>query len=204
MLELIEKGGVMMYPILLSSLLALAVTLDRLYFFRIEYAPLEKNTVHHLFELLKKRNDFEAKKLISGLKTSIRNYYLFILFEHNSVERVHTAEMAGDEILHNLNRRLHLLAVIGSVTPLMGLLGTVIGMIKLFSRVAHVGRVTDISILAGGIWEALITTAAGMMVAIPVIIIHNYFQRCLNNSAHQMRQNGERIIKLLSCQEAML
>lgn len=202
MLELIDKGGFMMYPIIISSILAFAVILDRLYFFRIEYPPPGKEVTRRLFELIKTGETAGADAFVSGLKTRFREYYLAILHEHDPEEREHAAEVAGDEVLYHLNRRLNLLNLIGAITPLMGLLGTVLGMIRVFSRVARVGSVTDIAVLAGGIWEALITTAAGMMVAIPVMIVCHYFQRCLSDTAHQMQQGGERLIKLLAGQGA--
>ena len=88
--------------------------------------------------------------------------------------------------------------MLGSVTPLMGLLGTVIGMIKVFSRVAAAGEMSDISILAGGIWEALLTTAAGLAVAIPILFAHNYLERKLDKISHLMMQNAQKMIAAMN------
>jgi len=87
-----------------------------------------------------------------------------------------------------------MLSIAASVLPLMGLLGTVLGMIKVFSRVAQAGDAADISVLAGGIWEALLTTAAGMAIAIPVMLFYHFFKRSIEKIAHSMSQNGDKII----------
>ncbi|MFO7735321.1 MAG: MotA/TolQ/ExbB proton channel family protein, partial [bacterium] len=113
----------------------------------------------------------------------------------NDSERA--ASNAGADIIFFMNRRLTVLSVLGSLLPLMGLLGTVIGMIKVFSRVAAAGDLTDIGILAGGIWEALITTAAGMSVAIPTLMIYHFLERRIEKTSHRMRQEGERIIEMM-------
>ncbi len=194
MLELIEKGGVMMVPIIISSILAFAVTLDRLYFFLFVYSSPGKETVNGLVELVEKGDATSAVKQIDRIKTALKSYYISILSEPSPVEREHTAEKAGNAILFDLSKRLNILTVVGSITPLLGLLGTVLGMIRVFYRIAQAGSVADISVLAGGIWEALITTAAGMMVAIPAIILHHIFKRWFNSIAHEMQLNGERLI----------
>ena len=198
MLELITQGGIMMIPIMIASVLALGVVLDRLYVIMVRCSAPEKGTADHLIELIQAGNLTSAEEEVSQLKTLLKEYYLTIIREPIAEEREHAAEQSGDSILFMLNSHLGLLSMIGSITPLMGLLGTVLGMIRVFFRIASAGTAADIGILAGGIWEALITTAAGMAVAIPVVILHFSFSQRIKKIAHQMRHEGERIITALN------
>jgi biopolymer transport protein ExbB len=83
----------------------------------------------------------------------------------------------------------------------MGLLGTVVGMIRVFSNVAAVGDVSDISVLAGGIWEALLTTAAGMAVAIPILLVYHWLSGKIDKVAFEMAHHGEEFIAAMRVAE---
>ncbi len=197
MTEIIEKGGIMMIPIIASSVLAFAVILDRIYVFFIKTKFLEKEKIHEMFDLAEQGQREEAINLLEGENSIFKNLFLSVLREKDAAEYENAATITGDDILFYLNRRLNILSVLGAVLPLMGLLGTVLGMIKVFSRVAHAGDAADITLLAGGIWEALITTAAGMAVAIPVLLIYHYFNRTIEKIAHSMQQKISSLISIL-------
>ncbi|MEM9102392.1 MAG: MotA/TolQ/ExbB proton channel family protein [Pseudomonadota bacterium] len=92
----------------------------------------------------------------------------------------------GSDALFHLRRGFRPLEVIGSLAPLLGLLGTVMGMIVAFQQLEAAGNKVNPAILSGGIWEALLTTAAGLCVAIPVVAILNGFERCVDHLAHDM------------------
>ena len=105
-------------------------------------------------------------------------------------------EEAGRHVVHDLERNLNTLGTVAAITPLLGLLGTVIGMIKVFSAITAVG-VGDPSVLAGGISEALITTAAGLSVGIPSLIFHRYFRGRINELTISMEQEALHVIELV-------
>ena len=105
-------------------------------------------------------------------------------------------EEVGRQIVHDLEKFLNTLGTIASITPLLGLLGTVVGMIKVFTAIMMHG-VGDPTILAGGISEALITTAAGLSVAIPSLIFHRYFERLIDEYVLNMEEEALRLIDVL-------
>ncbi len=196
MTELIEKGGFMMYPIMLSSVIALAVFIERLFVFASVKLP-KKEISDEFLSSLEKEGVKGGISFISSWKGAFKDFLAAVLNEKSEESCEKAASSAGDDILFNLNRRLDFLSMLGSVTPLMGLLGTVIGMIKVFSRVAAAGEMSDISILAGGIWEALLTTAAGLAVAIPILFAHNYLERKLDKITHMMMQTAQKTVALM-------
>ncbi len=201
MTEILEKGGVMMIPILVSSALALAVILERLYAFFIQTKLLKHETLDAVFDLAAHGRRAEAVALLQHEDSVFGPLFVDVLEEKDPAEYENVAALRGSDILFELNKRLSILSVLGSVLPLMGLLGTVLGMIKVFARVAAAGDAADIAMLAGGIWEALITTAAGMAVAIPVVLVYHFLRRTLDRIAHTMQQKVSRLIQVLK-QEA--
>ena len=100
----------------------------------------------------------------------------------------------GQEEIRGLRKNLRGLEVIATISPLMGLLGTVIGMVKAFNKVAQYKGQVDPSLLAGGIWEALLTTAAGLSLAIPVVIMLNYFERKVESISFLLGKYGQYLI----------
>jgi len=194
MFELFEKGGVMMYPILVTSILAIAVIIERAYFLYFKIKKLEDSVIGDILDSTDNGNAVKAIEFLEQEESIYKNYYISILQQNEEELMEKAAILKGDELLFNLNRRLNMLSIAASVLPLMGLLGTVLGMIKVFSRVAQAGDAADISVLAGGIWEALLTTAAGMAIAIPVMLFYHFFKRSIEKIAHSMSQNGDKII----------
>jgi len=197
MIELIEKGGMMMYPIVITSIVAFTIVFEKFYVLFFQGKYLDQETIDRAFNLLDEGKRDEAENIISSDKSPFSDFFLSVFREKEEKEMEHAASISGDKIIFNLSRRLSVLSISASVLPLMGLLGTVLGMIKVFSRVAHAGSAADISILAGGIWESLITTAAGMLIAIPVILIHHYYKRNISDTMHFMQQDGDMLISKL-------
>lgn len=105
-------------------------------------------------------------------------------------------EDAGRHVIHGLERYLNALSTIAATTPLLGLLGTVIGMIKVFAAITTSG-VGDPQVLAGGIYEALITTAAGLSIGIPSLMFHRYFRGRINELTVEIEQQAFRLLDLL-------
>jgi len=186
-----------MYPILLSSIVATAVIIERIYIFFIKTRFLEKEKISEMYSLAENGERDKALALMENEQSIFASLFISVLKEKETADMEDAAALSGEDILFHLGRRLGLLSVLGSVLPLMGLLGTVLGMIKVFTRVANAGDAADISILAGGIWEALITTAAGMFIAIPVILFFHFFNRSLEKITHLMQQKSSHLIFVL-------
>jgi biopolymer transport protein ExbB len=202
MWEIFEKGGFIMYPILASSILALAVIVERMIVLAKTKIPDGKE-IASICEKAKKGSTKEVDKLLDAGTSPIHNVFAAIWnTEGDEHAREKSAGIAGDFVLRNLNKRLRWLAILGSVVPLMGLLGTVLGMIRVFSNVAEAGDVSDISLLAGGIWEALLTTAAGMAVAIPILLVFYWLSGKVEKVAFEMAHQGEAFIAALRVAES--
>jgi biopolymer transport protein ExbB len=106
-------------------------------------------------------------------------------------------EEVANQVVHELERYLNTLGTVAAITPLLGLLGTVIGMIKVFTAIQLEGT-GNAAVLAGGISEALITTAAGLTVAIPSLFFHRYFQRKVDELVIYMEQEALKLVEVLN------
>jgi biopolymer transport protein ExbB len=202
MLELFHKGGEMMYPILGCSVFALAVIVERLIVLAATPIPRAK-VVAELLGAVRSGDTDRAISLASQGKTPVHRVLLAIAeAPGGQAAQEKAAGLAGDEVLRQLNQRLPWLAILGSLVPLMGLLGTVVGMIRVFSNVAAAGDVSDITLLAGGIWEALLTTAFGLAVAIPILLAYHLLLGKVDRVAFAMRRAGERyLLAQHACEE---
>ena len=186
--DILFRGGFLMIPICLCSIFALAIILERL----VKYAKVKGNfgkLTDKLEPLIVGNKLGEAILLCEESKGAISRLYLIALQElqknihiKRSIEEEMTSsrEVMDEELLVSivptLERNLNGLDTLARGTPLLGLLGTVIGMIQVFFTLGLGGRVPDPSILAKGIGLALITTAAGLVVAIPSFFMHRYFE----------------------------
>lgn len=172
MWELIQKGGIVMYPIILLSVIALAVFLERLISLRKEkYVP--KAFYEQLVSLLKKRNINEAVEVCKANKSALARISETIITNTDlPLSRLlEVAEESGRSEASKLDKFLPSLQTIVAIAPLLGLLGTVFGMIKIFDVIALQGT-GSAEALSSGIAEALLTTAAGLVVAIPAQIFY--------------------------------
>ncbi len=176
MFELFRAGGPLMWIILLCSLLALTIIFERLLTLRRKMiAPASlSDQVHDLV----RSGAITADKVqvIRDHSPLGRVYAAGLANLHHGVDDMKEAiEEAGKQVVHRMSRYLNTLGTIASISPLIGLLGTVIGMIKVFTAITAVG-VGDPTVLSGGISEALITTAAGLSVGIPCLMFYRYFR----------------------------
>ena len=172
MWELIQKGGITMYPIILLSVIALAVFLERLISLRKEkYVP--KAFYEQLVSLLKKKNINEAVEVCKANKSALARISETIITNTDlPLSRLlEVAEESGRSEVSKLDKFLPSLQTIVAIAPLLGLLGTVLGMIKIFDVIALQGT-GSAEALSSGIAEALLTTAAGLVVAIPAQIFY--------------------------------
>ena len=175
MFEFLSKGGVLVVPILLCSVFALAIFVERLIRFarmRSRGAGLARKIIELLHQgkaddvdpILEESNSPMGRVLAKAMQ--VRDQ------DRETVETViaHSTE----EEVRNLSSYLQVLATIGNIAPILGLLGTVMGMIKAFMVIQQMGGKVNAAVLAGGIWEAMLTTALGLSVALPTMVAHSY------------------------------
>ncbi len=194
---IIQKGGYLMYPIALCSVLALGIFLERLWTYvrvRREFREL----AHQVEPLVSKDRHDEAVAICHKTETPLSQVFLAALRaagrSRDQIKAV--VEETGRRESAPLQRFLGLLGTIATISPLLGLLGTVLGMIRAFNVIASQGMGTPAT-LGGGISEALITTAAGMTVAIPVILAHRYLTSRLDQLIIEMEDYSLRLVDLL-------
>jgi len=184
--DLLDKGGLLVWPILLFSLVGMSIFIERLLFYRKIHRHVNKQDLRYLYELIHAGN---IDKAISQANLNVNPYDAAnrIITEALMVENPdrETLEMvlvhAVEKEITSLSKKLSTLGVLASTAPLLGLLGTVMGMIKAFIVVQSMGGSVNASVLAGGIWEAMLTTALGLLVAIPLLFFHNVLEGKLRN-----------------------
>ncbi len=197
MLELVQAGGWLMYPILLCSVIAAAIIAERLWTLRTRKVIPEK-LMTGIWNLLQK--DLMTEKHIDEIERGSplgRVLAAGLINRHLSRDLIRESiEESGRFVAHELERFINTLGTISTITPLLGLLGTVIGMIKVFTAITMVG-VGDPAVLAGGISEALITTATGLTVAIPSLIFYRYLKRKIDELVMGMEQEAMKLVEVL-------
>lgn len=197
MSELFVKGGWIMYAILGSSVLALTLIFERVIFFaRIRNDDL--SLLKRVEDALTSGRRTDAMDLCKGARGLTRNVMTACLEEWDrGCERMEdVVNFEGNRTVELLEKHLRGLSVISQSTPLLGLLGTVMGMIKAFMKIEEVGGEVNVSLLAGGIWEALLTTAFGLIVAIPTLFAYHMFEARVERYAGLIRDTGERLVAL--------
>lgn len=164
-----EKGGVVMYPILLCSIISIAVLFERMFFLRRSKIMSNPDLILHLAE---KNSWDEIEKEVKKKDDLFSRILDLVIADRTGEDPAKVTEMYAKKVSADIYRWISIPGVMATVSPLLGLLGTVLGMIKIFTRFTEAGG--NPMILAGGIWEALITTAAGLTVAIPSLVIYRY------------------------------
>ncbi len=197
MLEIIQSGGWMMVPIIIASVLALAITVERFWTLRPgKIAPPDLLT--QVWGWMKNKQ-LDASKIRSLKDSSPLGNVLaagLINSRHGRQIMKESIEEVASHEIHEMERYLNALGTVAAVAPLMGLLGTVIGMIKVFAEIMAQGT-GQANLLAGGISEALITTAAGLVVAIPALICHRILQRRVDEIVVYMEQEALKLVDVL-------
>ncbi len=197
MFEMIKAGGWLMLPILLCSVAAVAIICERFWSLqRKRNCP--ENLVAQVWHWAKS-GQLDANR-IASLRTSsplgrVLASGLVNLRQDRTIMK-EGIEETGRHVAHELERFLTALGTIAVVTPLLGLLGTVIGMIDIFSVIASKG-VGNPTLLADGISKALITTVAGMTVAIPALFFHRFFNRRVDELVVTMEQEALKMVEVL-------
>jgi len=197
MLEIVRSGGWLMLPIIICSVISGAIILERVWTLQQERV-LPRDLTRQVWEWVSKNqlNHQHVKSLHEGsplgeiLAAGLSN-------RHREREIIkESIEDTGRHVVYELERYLNTLGTIAAVTPLLGLLGTVIGMVKVFAAITTHG-VGDPAVLAGGISEALITTAAGLSVAIPSLIAYRYLRGRIDSLVVQMEKEAVTLVEAL-------
>ena len=197
MFEIIKSGGWMMLPIILCSIGAMGIIVERFWSLQ-KKKILPPELVPQVWKLSheNKLDDASLRRLKNSsplgciLAAGLANSHLGRAVMKECIEET------GRKVVHDLERYLNSLGTIAAITPLLGLLGTVFGMIQVFSAITTAG-VGDPTVLAGGISVALITTAAGLTVAIPSLIFHRHFERLVDEYVVYMEEEALKLIDIL-------
>jgi len=201
-LEIVQSGGWLMVPILLCSIVAAAICVERLWTLqRSRIVP--KNLVAQIWSAVK-TEDLDTQKL-RELRTSSPLGQVLAAGVSNAKRgrdvMKEAMEEAASQVSHDMERYLTSLGIIASISPLLGLLGTVVGMIKVFTALMLEGA-GNANVLAGGISQALITTAAGLSVAIPALMFHRFFLRRIDELVVTMEQEAGKLVEILQGDQA--
>ena len=199
MLNIIQEGGVLMYPIIACSIVALAITIER--FWTLRRATIDTREFMDAMRTVLRQNRIqEAVAICDETDAPVARIMKAGVLKHNrSKEDIREAiEDAGHLEIPRLERYMSALATCANIAPLLGLLGTVQGMIKAFAQIQHKQGQVNPSDLAEGIGNALITTAAGLTVAIPALVVYNYFVTRVENMILEMEISSSELVELLT------
>ena len=194
MYEIVVAGGWLMVPILLCSLVSVAIIIERFWSLG-RNKILSPGLLRYVWDLYKS-NKLSMDRIIELRQDSP----LGEVFSAGLVNQAHgrdvmkdAMEEAGSKVAHEMERFLAALGTIAAITPLLGLLGTVLGMIEVFTEIMASGT-GDTGRLAGGISTALITTASGLTIAIPSMVFHRYFERQIDGMVVDMEHQCSRLV----------
>jgi len=195
--QILIAGGWVMVPIVACSVVAMAIILERLWALR-RRRVMPQNLVTQIWQMHIKGGLTNAH-----IQTLRQGSPLGRVLAAGLLNRMHSREVmkesieeVGRQVVLELERYLNTLGTIASVAPLLGLLGTVLGMIKVFTAIVSAG-VGNPGILAGGISEALITTAAGLIVAIPSLMFHRFFTGKVNELVIGMEEQALKMVEVI-------
>lgn len=197
MLELIKGGGLLIWPILACSVVALAIILERLWALRTDriippgLPPMVWSLYrNHQLDQANIRQIALSSPLGAVLAAGLANH------KHGREVMQTCIEQAGRQVVHGMERYLNTLGTIASISPYLGLLGSVLGMMKVFAGFSVAQGAGNPAMLAGGLSEILITTAAGLAVAIPSLMFYRYFQGRVNELALRLEEEAVRLIAI--------
>jgi biopolymer transport protein ExbB len=188
MMDLFQRGGPVMWPLLACSVVALAVSMDRAIFWIRETARRNRRLVEEVLSLAEREAYEEIREKVRGS----RDYVVRVLVSgilHREFSLSAAMEVAAKEQLGRMRRGLTVLDTLVTVAPMLGILGTVTGLIKAFDLLGTSGF-QDPRVVTVGVAEALITTVAGLVIAVPCVISYNYFQKRAEQAANEMEAYG--------------
>ncbi len=197
MFEMVKAGGWLMFPIIACSIIAFGIILERFWTLQ-KKKVIPKHLVATIWHWVKE-GQLERSKIEELGKQSALGKILASGLNNRHLERdriKESIEETGRQVVHEMERFLNTLGTIAAISPLLGLLGTVVGMIKVFNTIINSG-VGNAAPLAGGISQALITTAAGLSVAIVALIFHRYFRGRVDELVVKMEEEAIKMVDVL-------
>lgn len=199
MLDLLTRGGTVMYFILLASVISLAVILERAWYFWSIRSEGDE-VMSDVQTALSQGRVLEAMQIARHINGPVGSLLTSAIAHQGQDEKTvrEAVEKAGQEEVYRLEKGLSVMEMLASVSPLLGLLGTVTGIIKNFNVMGQMAGVTTPAVLSVGIAEALLTTAFGLIVAIPTLAIYTYFSRLVDKHLLEMNKNASIIISLVA------
>ena len=195
---IILSGGIIIWPIILLSIISLAIVLEKLWNLARDII-IPRNLTENLISLVSEDSLSEKKIKKMSNDSVLGNIFAHLIKEKNKDKaslRLKAEEVGRFEV-NRLEQYLSLLGTIATVSPILGLLGTVMGMINIFSNLLE-SNLGSVSPLAGGFAEALVTTAAGLFVAIPTLIFYRHFSRTIENYSLELEEESNKLIDYLS------
>ena len=203
MIDYMQKGGPLMWLILLCSVVSIAVFAERVLYFHRATIDLGE-FLQGLSNLVRKRNLAEARVECQATSVPVTRVIHAALIRH-SLPRTELREIvqeAGQLEVPRLEHNLGILIAIAYICPLIGLLGTVTGLIQAFVQLSANNGYATLADVSGGIYQSLLTTAAGLVVTIPTILGYCYLSARLNALLHDMERAGIEVVNLLSESES--
>jgi biopolymer transport protein ExbB len=197
MFEIVLAGGIVMVPIILCSVLALAIALERTWTLR-EQRVVPAELADKVWQWVENRA-LSDKQIVALQQHSPLGRVLAAGLANRHRDRavmLGAIEDAGRHVVHDLERYLNALGTIAAISPLLGLLGTVTGMMRTFKAITLAG-VGNPAAMAGGISEALITTAAGLLVAIPALVAYRYLRGRVDALVIQMEKESIKLVQAI-------
>lgn len=196
MFEFFKAGGIVMWPLLLCSVIAMTIIIERFW-------ALRPSKIISTEDIDRARKMAASGKITEPMLEALNNSSIMSkvlatgLASSNSPRHImkENIEEAGRHAVHGMERYLNALGTIATIAPLLGLLGTVLGMVDVFGSINKAG-LGNPALLAGGISEALITTVAGLIVAIPALIFHRYFKGRVDNYVVRMEQEALKLVEI--------
>ena len=195
---IILSGGIIIWPIILLSIISLAIVLEKTWNLARDII-IPKNLTENLISLVSE-DSLSEKKIKKMSNDSVLGSIFAKLIREKNKDKTSLrlkAEEVGRFEVNRLEQYLSLLGTIATVSPILGLLGTVMGMINIFSNLLE-SNLGSVSPLAGGIAEALVTTAAGLIVAIPTLIFYRHCSRTIENYSLELEEESNKLIDHLS------
>ncbi|MDB4089961.1 MotA/TolQ/ExbB proton channel family protein [Gammaproteobacteria bacterium] len=187
--SLLNLGGPIVYILLALSVYATAIIFYKLHiFYKVNFFKSDR-TAGSVKKWLEKNHDdaYESINKINDPESEVISFTMYQLLKHKKLTVKLESDIReeivrlSDERINYYSSNLNSLQVIATIAPLLGLLGTVFGMIEAFQQMEMAGKNVDPSVLSGGIWEALLTTAVGLSVAIPIVVFESYFRNIIEN-----------------------
>jgi len=203
MIDYIQKGGLLMWPILVCSIISIAVFAERLFYFHRASIHVAE-FLQGLSNLISRRNYAEALHESAGTPGPVARVIHAAIIRHEAprAELREIVQEAGQLEVPKLERYLGVLATIAFLAPLLGLLGTVAGMIDAFATISSNGGYASVTELSNGVYKSLLTTAAGLVVATPTFVAYSYLSARVNTLMHEMERAGIEVVHMLTDGEA--